>query len=356
MRGTMRWPDLPRSPALTALTLAVGGAGALAFWALSAPVYMLMGPAVAVSVAGLGGLRTAIDPRLRDVCFVVVGVAVGSGFDNDALAAMLRWPLAFAFMALLVVAILAVSQAALSRLFRFDARSAVLASAPGHLSFVIAVASEGGSDIARISITQSVRLLLLTLVVPFAAVAMGVDLAGTITPPGPLLAPGPLIALLAISPLVGWVFGRWGVPAPLLLGAMVTSALGHLSGLAPGVLPGWLILPAYLVLGSLIGTRFSGISLAHFTSGLAAGLTVTLIAVGLATLWSLPVAWALDMPLAHVLVAFAPGGLETMIAMGVVLGVVPGFVAACHIARLLVLSVVLPWWLSRLARRVRPGP
>ena len=53
------------------------------------------------------------------------------------------------------------------------------------------------------------------------------------------------------------------------------------------------------------------------------------------------------MPLAHVLVAFAPGGLETMIAMGVVLGVVPGFVAACHIARLLVLSVLLPFLISR---------
>ena len=54
------------------------------------------------------------------------------------------------------------------------------------------------------------------------------------------------------------------------------------------------------------------------------------------------------MPLAHVLVAFAPGGLETMIAIGVVLGVIPGFVAACHIARLLVLSVYLPMMLARL--------
>ena len=36
-----------------------------------------------------------------------------------------------------------------------------------------------------------------------------------------------------------------------------------------------------------------------------------------------------------------------MIAMGVVLGVVPGFVAACHIARLLVLTVMLPLMLGR---------
>jgi uncharacterized membrane protein AbrB (regulator of aidB expression) len=53
------------------------------------------------------------------------------------------------------------------------------------------------------------------------------------------------------------------------------------------------------------------------------------------------------MPVAHVLVAFAPGGLETMIAMGAVLGVVPGFVAACHIARLFVLTFLLPMLLAR---------
>jgi len=53
------------------------------------------------------------------------------------------------------------------------------------------------------------------------------------------------------------------------------------------------------------------------------------------------------MPVAHVLVAFAPGGLETMIAMGAVLGVVPGFVAACHVARLMVLTVLVPAMLGR---------
>ena len=66
---------------------------------------------------------------------------------------------------------------------------------------------------------------------------------------------------------------------------------------------------------------------------------------------ALPVAWALEMPVAHVLVAFSPGGLETMIALGAVLAVVPGFVAACHIMRLVVLSVLLPAMLSRVAKQ-----
>ncbi|MGC1498184.1 MAG: AbrB family transcriptional regulator [Sulfitobacter sp.] len=346
----MRWPNLPLSPKDTAVTLVVGAIGAALAWALSMPVYMLLGPVIAVSLASLSGLRTTIDVRLRDACFVVIGIAVGAGFDSDALGAMLRWPLAFVFMALIIWLIMVLCQGLLSRFFGFDRRSALLASAPGHLSFVIAMATDTGSDVARISITQSVRLLALTLVVPFAAVAMGIELGGSIAPQGQAMDVVSVIGLIILSVALGFVFQRFAVPAPLLLGGMVASAMGHLTGIVPGVMPEWLILPAYLVLGALIGTRFSGVTPKRFVGGLAAGVTITLVAVGLAALGAAPVAWALGMPLAHVLVAFAPGGLETMIAMGAVLGVIPGFVAACHISRLLVLSVLLPWMLARLGK------
>ena len=346
----MRWPTLSLSPRDTLLTVGIGTAGAALAWVLSMPVFMLLGPVIAVSLSSLAGLRTTIDPRLRDACFVVIGLAVGAGFDADALGAMLRWPLAFLFMALIIWLIMAICRAMLARFFGFDARSALLASAPGHLSFVIAMASDTGSDVARISITQSMRLLALTLVVPFVAVAMGVELSENIAPSGEPVSLLHLGIMLVLAVVLGMLFQRASVPAPLLLAAMVVSALGHLTALAPGVMPQWIILPAYLVLGSLIGTRFSGVTPARFVGGSAAGVAITLVAVGLAGLGAAPVAWALGMPLAHVLVAFAPGGLETMIAMGAVLGVVPGFVAACHIARLLVLSVLLPWMLARTGR------
>ena len=344
----MRWPTPQSDPKETALTLALGALGAALAWVLNAPVYMLLGPAVAVTIAGIAGLRTGIDPGLRSACFVLLGTAVGAGFDRDALGAMLRWPLAFLFMAGVIWLIMIASRAVLVRFFAFDARSALLASAPGHLSFVMAIAADTRSDVARISITQSVRLLALTLLVPFAAIAMGVDLGGAIALPGAPMTAMPLAGVIVVGVALGWVFGRLNVPAPMLLGPMVVSAFAHLTEVATGTLPIWLLLPAYLVLGSLIGTRFSGVPLARFVSGLGAGTVITLIAVGLAGLAAVPVAWAVEMPLAHVLVAFAPGGLETMIAMGVVLGVIPGFVAACHIARLLVLSVYLPMMLARL--------
>lgn len=343
----MKWPKPADDLITTALTLLVGTLGAAIGWAVGAPVYLLIGPAALVSLAGLGGLRMGVSVPLRNACFIIIGLTVGAGFDRSALDAMIRWPLAFVVVVVMIWGMLVVSRWMLGRYFGFQARSALLAAAPGHLSFVLAIAADAGDDVVRVSTTQSVRLLSLTLVVPFVALAMGVDLGGTVAPQGALMGAGMTAALLVLGGSAGAILGRLSVPAPMLIGPMLVSAIGHLTELAPGVLPLWLVLPAFLVLGSLIGTRFSGVSMGDLTSGLAAGLAVTGVAVVLAMVAALPVAMALGMPLAHILVAFAPGGFETMIALGAVLGVVPGFVAACHMMRLFVLSVMLPIMLGR---------
>ncbi|TKA84029.1 AbrB family transcriptional regulator, partial [Sulfitobacter sp. 15WGC] len=83
---------------------------------------------------------------------------------------------------------------------------------------------------------------------------------GNIAPAGAGMSLLSILVMIGVSVVVGMIFAWLSVPAPLLMGAMVVSAIAHLTGLETGVLPGWLTLVAYLVLGSLIGTRFSGIT------------------------------------------------------------------------------------------------
>ncbi|WP_037968336.1 AbrB family transcriptional regulator [Sulfitobacter guttiformis] len=338
----------------TGATLAVAGVGAVLAWSISAPVHMLTGPAVAVSLAGVAGLRVDIAPRLRDSCFVVLGLTVGAGFSADALETMMRWPLAFVVMAVLTWGVMVACRSVLVRGFGFARDSALLAGAPGHLSFVIAMAEGNGRDVVRISVTQSVRLLLLTLVVPFVAVAMGIDLAGAVLPQGQAWSIWVLACLALLAVVAARGLGHLRTPAPLLIGAMLVAGLWQLSGVQAGVMPDWLVMPSYLVLGALIGTRFAGVTAAELLRNLGAGLAITGVAVVFSGAAALGVAWALEMPQAHVLLAFAPGGLETMIAMGMVMGVLPGFVAACHITRLMVLSVLLPLMARSGAGQHRP--
>lgn len=326
----------------TAVTLVVACMGAVLARVIHAPVYMLTGPAAAVSLAALAGLQVQIDPRFRNACFVVLGLTVGAGFNADALGTMARWPLAFIGVAALTWGTMVACRIVLVRGFGFARDTAILAGAPGHLSFVIAMAESNRRDVARISVTQSVRLLMLTLLVPMVALLLGVDMGAAVIPQGqdwPLWVLG-LLGILAM--IAATALRRVHVPAPLLIGAMVVAGIWQLSGVATGTMPQWLVLPAYLALGALIGTRFAGVAAADLWRNLGAGLAITAIAVVFAAVASAVTAVALGMPHSHVLLAFAPGGLETMIAMGVVMGVVPGFVAACHMTRLMVLSVLLP--------------
>lgn len=351
-RRMSRFPALPE-PWLTLLTIALGALGAALAYALSLPAAILMGPALVVSLACLAGLRLGVSDIVRDICFVALGLSIGSGFDTDASAAILRWPLAFVVLGVALLITMQACQMALIRGFGFDRRSAVLAAAPGHLSFVMGIATSMEIDAGRIAVVQTIRLLALTLIVPFAALAMGFQMEAIALPGGPPGQMGHLAILTVLAVAVGLVFRRIGLPAPLILGAMVVSALGHVTDLTPGGLPVGIVAPAFLVLGTLIGTRFAGMRLTEFRSSLMAGLTTTLIAVTTASAAALPVAYALGIPVAHVLTAFAPGGLETMIALGVTMGASPGFVAACHMMRLLILSVMIPVLLTRQQRQRR---
>ena len=340
----------PDSLRITAQTLIVGALGAALAEAVNAPIAVLTGPALVVALAALAGLRTGIDDTVRNLVFLLVGVSIGSGVDASATQAMLRWPLAFAALGGMLVATLWLCGQILQRGFGMDRRSAYLAAAPGHLSFVVGLSTGLGLDTTRIVVIQSVRLLALTLTVPLVALALGFELTGQVMPTGAAMQWIDLFKLLVLGYLLGYVLDKIGLPAPLLIGGMVTSSVGHASELTPGFMHPWLAYAGLMTVGTLIGARFNGLTRAAFARSLLAGLLVTALTVFIALATALPVAFALGFDPAHVLVAFAPGGLETMIAMGIVLGANPGFVAASHVARLLYLTVLLPAFVGRIKR------
>lgn len=338
----------PTVSLLQALVLGIAGAGLAML--LNLPAGVLVGPALAVAAGALAGLKPGVPDPLRNLVFVVIGLSVGSGFTSDAGAAIGRWPIAFLALGLMLAATMTIGRAILVRWFGYDRQSAVLTAAPGHLSFVLALGQDTGADVARIAVAQTIRVMVLIAVVPFAALALGYQMPATVLPPAAPMPPAPLALLAAAGVLLGLVFRRLRLPAPLLLGPMVVSALSQVTGLTGGGPPAWLLLPAMVTMGALIGSRFSGLTPSMVGNALFAGLTVTALSAGFAALAALPVSAALDMPAAHVLAAFAPGGLEAMIALGATMGASPGFVAASHVVRLMILTVLIPLWAGRRAR------
>lgn len=331
-----------------AVTVVVALGGAAAFHLVGFPAAPLTGPALAVSLAGLAGMPVAIPPRLRDVCLVALGLGIGAAVTPEVLAGAARWPTSLAVMTAMLLVNMAVTRKILERVFDQSPVTATLAATPGHLSYVIALADEGGADMRAVAVVQSIRVLFLTLCLP-PLIAVGFEATGATVLPSEVLGPGLLVALAVAAVGVGLVFKRLQVPAAFLLGGMAVSAAGHGAGLTPGRIPDALVTGALIAMGALIGTRFGGITLAEVRRSALAGAVVTALAMAFAMAGAVAISWAAGLPPALLVIAFAPGGVEAMAAIAIQMGQDPTFVAAHHVWRLVLLTFVTPMAL-RVAR------
>ncbi len=337
-------------PRRTGLTLCVGTVGAALAWAVNMPMGFLLGPALMVAFASLRGMKTDIAPPLRNVIFVLVGITVGSMVTPTSIDAMLRWPIAFTMLAVLTIATPYIGRWVLTRTMGFGRDEAFLSAAPGHLSLVVSLSDSLGIPIARPAILASFRVLTLSLFVPIAARFSGIEL-GPGLPVGRATAPwlmigAELLVALALTPLLI----RLRLPAPLLLAAMIAAAGFHLTGTVDGSLPPWISQVVLVVMGCLIGTRFSGVTLRDLRHNMAATFVVVLLTASLAAAVAIPTALLSGLPMLDMLVGFAPGGLETMIIVGVAMGADPSFIAATHVGRLVLLAILITAYASRIAR------
>ena len=331
----------------TLVTLVLGALGVLLGAWVGLPLYPITGPALFISALSLVGLPLGFAIPFRDAAFLVVGVGIGAGMNGAAREAMLRWPVAFAALAGLLVLILIVNRWLLVSVFGLERRAALLAASPGHLSFIVAMSSALDADVARITVIQTVRVLILSVLVPFALGGLGADMSAPIPQATEVMGWGALLVLIMLGAGLGPVLKRVRVPAHFLIAGMLVSAVAHFFDLTPGAVHPVISLAGFSTIGILIGTRFRGISLGDLWRALLAALSAAAATLGLTVVIAVPVAGFLAIPVAHVVVAFAPGGLETMIVMGAILGADAGFVAACHLGRLLILPVLLPVMIGR---------
>ena len=316
-------------------------AGYAVFSASGFPAASLTGSATGVTFAALLGVQVELPVWLRNSCILVLGINIGTAVTPGALGAAFASPLSLGIIAVCILLSMVLSALVLERVFGFDRLTSVMGGSPGHLSFVLSVAAENGKDVPAIAIIQSVRVLVLTLAVP-PLISVFFGATGVQVLPESIIKASHLAVLILAAVPIALLFSKLKFPAVWLLSGMAVSAVGHGVELSPGRLPDALGIAALILLGTLIGSRFSAVKPRAVLSYLLPGLFVTLIAVVVSLLGAFASVWMLGLSAGLVTVAFAPGGVEAMAAIAFSLGYDPTFVAAHHVFRLLVLSVVVP--------------
>ena len=336
-------PALPsaRTLKMTSLTLALGAAGGLAFLLAAMPAAWLSGSMTVVAAAALFGAPVGVPNGLRDVIFVFLGVSMGSGVTPDVIAQIALWPASIAILSLTVLTIIAAGTVFLMRVGNWNRATAFFASIPGALSTVLSLAFETNADVRRVAISQSVRVFILVALMPTAiGLLRDAPLDGTVD-----RASGSfyeLAALIACGLAGSLLFRKLGIPGAMLTGALFASAILHVSELAHMQMPQWLLIPGYVVLGSMIGTRFMGATWQDLAGMVGISLASFLIAMALSLIGAFCVVLLFDLAPELTLLAFAPGGLEAMMVMAFALHLDPAYVAAHQVFRFIAMALLLP--------------
>lgn len=333
------------------LTLALGALGGGLFTLASVPAGWLSGAAVVVAAAALAGVDVHIPATVRQIAFVLIGIGMGSSVSPETLDGLSAWPVSILFVVVTTGIVGLAAFLVLHKLAGWDRVTAVYGAVPGALSYVLAVAMTSAADLRRVALSQSIRLLFLVAVLPpLIALFPPVDEAAVTVTEHVQAGLFDLALLFGLGTAVGYLILRLGQPAGMLLGPLVVSAVLHASGTVTTWLPVWLLVPGFLVLGSVIGSRFAGTDRRLFfriaaasTAALAAALVVAFVA-------AVMLIEITGLPAGQVILAISPGALESMTTLAFLLGFDAAYVAGLHFVRFLVIIAALPLlsgWIRR---------
>jgi uncharacterized protein len=333
-----------QKPLHLAETLLIAAVGGLLFDLARFPAGWMAGAMVAVAAAALAGRPMLMPSLLARAFFIALGVTVGGIASPETVRGMATWPLN---ILLLVVAMLVATVVAafyLTRVHRFSPQTALFAAVPGALSQVVVMAADRDADLRGIVVVQTVRAMAITLGVPIALLAFGLAGPAAFPVSGPGLWEAPWQGFLLVGAAIAVALGlyRIGFSGGFFFGPMLVSALLHGSGLIELRPPGWFANAAMIGLGAINGSRFANTSFRTLLNYLLASLGSLGVAVAVLAGFVAIAALATPVRISDLVVSYAPGAVDAMMILALALQADPVFVGACHLARILVVSLALP--------------
>jgi uncharacterized protein len=334
-------------------TLAIALAGAMAFALISLPAGLVSGSVLAVTTAALLGRPVKVPLAFARVCYVVVGILLGSVVTPETLRGVTTWPASIGLLILASLGMMSATSLYLRVVHRWDPLSALMGASPGSMAQVIALSTELGGDLRAIAIVQTVRVLLLVIGLPNGLALFGlvVPSVAPVRGPADFSVLGQMALLVAVSTAFAIAIQRLRFPGGLLFGAMAGSAVLHGTGVVNAALPWWLGSGAVISLGGLVGSRFAGATFRSLLGFLGAALGSFAVAMTVATAFVLTVIYFYPFPIANVVIAFAPGAQDTMMVLALALHLDPVYVGAHHLARFLVVTFSIAITARRMARQ-----
>lgn len=340
---------MPPLLARTGATLLLALAAALLCAWLRTPLPWMIGPLLATSLASILGAPTASWPPLRNAGQWVIGTALGLYFTPQvtALVASLWWAILLA-----IAWALGLGWAFGAWLHRGHAHrmgvgpraqraTSYFAGAIGGASEMTLLAEREGARSDLVAAAHSVRLVIVTLVIPFAFAYSGLHGLDATLPGARFVDAGGLALLALATAAGGWLMQHTGRANPWFMGALLVAMGLTMAGIEWSAMPRALTNGAQLVIGVSLGVRFRRAFLQTAPRWLGAVALGTLVMVVLCAAFAWWLAWATGLHQATLVLGTSPGGIAEMAITAKVLQLGVPVVTAFQVCRLVAVLVLV---------------
>lgn len=342
------------------LPLISAAAGGYLLKVLGIPNGLLIGATLASLLFCRFYKRAQVAPFSLQFMQIVLGISLGTFVGPGDLLVAPDWLTAAGLTVSCLTLQVGTSYLWLRKVSRWPAADAALASYPGAMAAVLDLLGKSAAG-PKVLIVHMMRLIVLTVAASL--------LAGNHTAPAiqPLTLNFFILSVVAVIVAASLVLGRAleksGVPAPYMLTALAFGAAGSSIGLLEGFhVPELALDAAIILLAVLITINVKNIDRREFLPALQAGSAALLLMLTCTVTIAALAAWLLDCDFTTLLLASAPGAVESVAFVAIVSGLDVAFILKTHLMRL-VLAHLSPAVLIALrkrgalkeANRLRPG-
>ena len=321
---------------------------------INTPLPWMLGSISALAIASRFPIPLAKPKIFSSPARAVLGLAVVSAFGPHVLEGV---SLFFGSLILILPFVVIATVAGLwyyKYILGYSTLTAYFSAVPGGLLEMVSLAEHFKADLHKVVLNQSARLLFIVFTVPFLIehwihVPLG-QREQTIQS----FSQTPWIELgaMGLCAIVGWrVAIMLKIPGGTLIGPMILGMVVYSLDLIHARPPMEIINLIQLILGSMVGFVFVGISLREILKTAWQTLGYFLILVAVSTLFILLVWQITDFPLLSIILAFSPGGQAEMNIIAIVVGANMPYVALHHVVRLFLVMAIAPLMLQWVVRK-----
>jgi membrane AbrB-like protein len=319
--------------------LAAAAAAGYVFSRLRTPIPCMLGPLCTIAELRVDGAPVVAPRGARQVGQWVIGTALGLYFTPYVVREVASWWPLLAAGALFAIVVGYGAGVALASLAGVDRTTGIFASVAGGAAEMSVLGERFGARVDRVAAAQSLRILIVVIVVPAAYAFAGVHGADVYVP-GATSFSGSGFPLLMLATAAGGAVGTWiGVPNPFVLGSLAVAIPLTAAEINLSAMPTLVTNAGQCLLGCALGARFQPDFLRGAPRFVGAVVLTVVATIVVSAGFGAALARMSGLHPATLMLGTAPGGIAEMCITAKVLQLGVPLVTAFHVTRVVVLLI-----------------